>query len=211
MRAPWSPTWRPSVTGPLVCDRPFRRICGVPASASRVEVTNGCHLRSCYCCCCPRRLSSHRCRCQQVWPWCQPNLPPSCAPRSARKRVPPHPSFRPPRHVRESPLPRADESNEKTGPTFRQPSPGWMASLITVPRGRHRTPGGAGTEVPGHTGAHEHTKDTDEPHNHPRTKPANTRPHNHAQPRNRGRLKLSTMLSTRQQEPVSRSPPERKA
>ena len=126
MRAPWSPAWQPSVSGPLVCDRPFRRIFGVPATASRVEVTHDCHLRSCYCCCCHvrRRLSSHRC--QQVWPWCQPNLPPSCAPRSARKRVPPHPSFRPPRHVRESPLPRADESNEKTGlwrrrrPTFLQ-------------------------------------------------------------------------------------------
>ena len=151
MRAPWSPTWRPSVTGPLVCDRPFRRICGVPASASRVEVTNGCHLRSCYCCCCPRRLSSHRCRCQQVWPWCQPNLPPSCAPRSARKRVPPHPSFRPPRHVRESPLPRADESNEKTGgrrPTLEAPVPGWMASLITVPVNRRRVDTG-GEPAPG--------------------------------------------------------------
>ena len=126
MRAPWSPAWQPSVSGPLVCDRPLRRIFGVPATASRVEVTHDCHLRSYYCCCCHvrRRLSSHRC--QQVWPWCQPNLPPSCAPRSARKRVPPHPSFRPPRHVRESPLPRADESNEKTGqqrrrrPTFLQ-------------------------------------------------------------------------------------------
>jgi hypothetical protein len=150
LRAPWSPAWQPSVSGPLVCDRPFRRIFGVPATASRVEVTHDCHLRSCYCCCCHvrRRLSSHRC--QQVWPWCQPNLPPSCAPRSARKRVPPHPSFRPPRHVRESPLPRADESNEKTGlwrrrrPTFLQC---WTASVIAKSSKRDRSSISPGSEA----------------------------------------------------------------
>lgn len=153
MRAPWSPAWQPSVSGPLVCDRPFRRIFGVPATASRVEVTHDCHLRSCYCCCCHvrRRLSSHRC--QQVWPWCQPNLPPSCAPRSARKRVPPHPSFRPPRHVRESPLPRADESNEKTGlrrrrrPTFLQC---WTASVIAKSSKRDRSSISPGSEAHSH-------------------------------------------------------------